>query len=169
MSYDLGANNSDKNEALYDYLHERFGQYAKIGGQKFLEINSDKNLLRLSIPSGNHIDITPSFYGKYFGNLDALIIEADIDPEKNNKLKKFLEEHVENDSVFAKGNALYSDKREKEIPKWRETLERVPSSKDNKLISIIKDRSISTSRLKSTFFEYMARPLLFFLIHEKKL
>lgn len=169
MTYNLGLNNNDRNEALCSYLCQRFGEYAKIGGQKFLEIYSDKNLLRLSIPSGNHIDITPSFCGKYFSNLDALIIEADIDPEKNNKLKKFLEEHVENDSIFAKGNALYSDKREKEIPKWQEALERVPSSEDNKLVSIIKDRYISTSRLKNTFFEYMARPLLFFLIHEKKL
>ena len=133
MSYDLGANSNDRNKTLCDYLVQRFGEYERIGGVEFLKTDLNNNSLRLSIPSGNHMDIVPSFCNDYvdirYNN--ALIIDADIDTETNIKLMEFLEDYVENDSIFAKGNPLYSEKREKELPKWQEALERIPSSRYN--------------------------------------
>lgn len=169
MSYNLGGDTIERNKTLNDYLIQRLGEYSRIGGHEFLKITSDKESLNLSIPSGNFIDIDPAFYNNYLNIGDALVIDIDVDLKKEEKLKKFLENYVENDSIFCKGNPLYSDKREKELPKWRKALKRIPSSEDNKLVSIINDTSISTARLKNTFFEYMVRPLLFFLIYEKRL
>ena len=169
MSYNLGGNTIEKNKILNDYLINRLGEYSRVGGHEFLKITSNKEFLSLSIPSGNFIDISSSFYNNYFDMGDALIIDIDVDSEKEEKLRKFLEKYVENDSIFCKGNPLYSDKREKELPKWQKALKRIPSSKDDKLVSIINDTSISTVRLKNTFFEYMVRPLLFFIMYEKRL
>ena len=169
MSYNLGLNSKDKNKALCDYLYQRFGEYKNIGGERFLEIEFSKDELMLSVPSKNYIGITPEFYKGYSSDKkDALIINITTS-QNDEKLSRYLEEYVENNLIFAKGKPLYSERREKELSKWQKTLERVPASKDKKLISIIKEESISASRLKNTFFEYMVRPLLFFLIHEKKL
>lgn len=169
MSYNLGGNTIEKNKALNDYLIQRLGEYSKVGGHEFLKIISNKESLNLSIPSGGFIDISSSFYNNYLNIGDALIIDLDVDLEKKEKLRKFLENYVENDLIFCKGNPLYSDRRNKELSKWQEALKRIPSSKEDKLVSIINDRSISTVRLKNTFFEYMVRPLLFFIMYEKKL
>ncbi|MEK6914247.1 MAG: hypothetical protein AABW83_01210 [Nanoarchaeota archaeon] len=168
MSYNLGLNSKDRNKALCDYLCQRLGEYKKIGGERFLEINFSENELMLSTPSKNHIDIIPEFYKGYLSDADALVVNITTS-SNDDKLIRYLKEYVENDSIFAKGKPLYSERREKELPKWQETLERISASKESKLISIIKDETVSTSRLKNTFFEYMVRPLLFFLIHEKKL
>ncbi len=143
-------------EDLRNYLEERLRSY---------RLNVSKSGRGVSIKvvregKSQYAFINPVFEA---GELDRIVLEVEANGKSTEDFNRFLTEAVDGDKIFSKPNVLYSPERQRELKKYRGFLRRVPT--EGKMACEIIDRNLSTELLRKGFYDYMIRPVLFYMFN----
>lgn len=150
-------------EKLLQYLKNRLTHrnYTTLLGVEFTEKIQALELRSLMHNKPSMI-LKPRFVKGGNGFLDRIEIEIESDRDGEH-FTRFLDELIDNDKIFEKGQPLYSQRREINLPTWQRTLKRI-EDRDKMICEVRED--VSTLKLENTVYEYMARACLYFLMVE---
>lgn len=91
-------------------------------------------------------------------SLVEISIESDFPDAGAVEASDFVKEFVDTDKIFDKGNPLYSEERQQDLPRLRSILKRV--RKKGKISCQIIDKQVNDETLRRAVWNYMIRPAL---------
>ena len=161
------ANKLD-NKTLTDYLHTRLKE---VPHHKFnvslMEDGSEISLeLASGLPSGrwSRIVLKPEVV---LQNGKPVSVEFDVSPDtigvSREDFAGFLEKYISDDTIFQKGQPLYSEERHRDLPRLRRILLRTEKPGEPVIACAVIDRDVGADALKSAVYDYMMRPCLSYL------